>query len=403
VSLYVHVPFCDTLCWFCGCHTRPTRQYAPVAAYLRSLEEEIAMLGAALPAGVAVRQIHWGGGSPTILVPEDIARLRHALSAALDIVPDAEFSVEIDPRGLAQAQIRALLETGLTRASFGVQDFSEAVQKAINRNQSFALTRAVVDSFRLGGISSINVDVLYGLPHQTSGILMETILKVLTLEPSRIALFGYAHVPWMKKHQAMIDASALPGPVERFEQAELAAELITAWGYQRIGIDHFARADDPLAVAARAGRLHRNFQGYTDDTCDVLIGVGASAVGRLPEGYVQNAVPTGQYGRLLAEGRLPTARGITLSAEDRMRAYAIERLMCDFRLSTKELRSRYGAEAQALLAEVEELSAQDREGLVAQEGETFWVTERGRPFVRSICAALDPYFATGAARHSSAV
>ncbi len=272
VSLYVHIPYCESLCWFCGCHTKATRQYAPVGAYLQQLLNEIELVKAALPKGCSVRSIHWGGGSPTMLTSGDISMLATSLHTAFDVASDAEFSVEIDPRGLTPDRISALVLAGVTRASFGVQDFNPTVQKAINREQSPALTKAVIDTFRNAGVQAINVDVLYGLPHQSTRILVETLLKVLRLEPNRIALFGYAHVPWLKRHQRMIDESALPGTEERFRASQLAAELIRAWGYQPIGIDHFALPDDSLAIAARAGRLHRNFQGYTDDECDALIG-----------------------------------------------------------------------------------------------------------------------------------
>ncbi len=403
VSLYVHIPFCESLCWFCGCHTKATRSYAPVAAYLRVLQAEIALLAAAMPRSCKVRRIHWGGGSPTILSAGDIAALSTTIHNAFDVAGDAEFSVEIDPRNLSHAQIEALVEAGLTRASFGIQDFNPKVQQAINREQSFALTKAVVDSFRLAGVASVNVDLLYGLPHQSTQLLVKTLVNVLELLPDRIALFGYAHVPWMKRHQAMIEESALPDARTRLSGSQLGSDLMTAWGYERIGIDHFALPHDPLAVAARGGRLKRNFQGYTDDSCDVLLGVGASAIGRLPQGYVQNAVPVDDYGRRVEEGRLPVTRGVALGAEDRVRAHAIERLMCEFRLSGAELRQRFGSEAAKVLAEADEIVAEDDDGILVKDGQTFRVTEEGRPFVRSICARLDPYFTVGAARHSLAV
>ncbi len=403
LSLYVHVPFCESLCWFCGCHTKATRHYAPVAAYLRRLHEEIELVKAAVPKGCSVKSIHWGGGTPTMLSCEDISALATALRGAFDISADVEFAAEIDPRSLTQDRIATLAEAGLTRASLGVQDFNPKVQQAINREQSFSLTKAVVDAFRNAGVASINIDVLYGLPHQTTRALVETLVKVLKLEPDRIALFGYAHVPWLKRHQSLIDETALPDAGERFRASQLAAELITGWGYQRIGIDHFALPDDALAVAARTGRLHRNFQGYTDDDCEVVIGLGASAIGRLPQGYVQNAVPVDEYARQVAEGLLPVTRGIELDSDDRVRGYAIERLMCDFRLSGAEVRRRFGDDAERVLADVERFAATDSEGLLYAEDGTIRVTERGRPFVRSICAAIDPYFGVGGARHSLAV
>jgi oxygen-independent coproporphyrinogen-3 oxidase len=265
------------------------------------------------------------------------------------------------------------------------------------------LTKATIDYFRMAGVASLNVDLLYGLPHQTTGLLMETLLKVLMLQPDRIALFGYAHVPWIKRHQTMIDEAALPDAAVRFRSSQLASELVTAWGYERIGIDHFALQGDLLAIAARAGRLKRNFQGYTDDSCEVLLGLGASAVGRLPQGYVQNAVPVDEYARRVTAGGLPVTRGVALGEEDRVRAYAIERLMCEFRLSGADLRERFGGEAAKVLAEADEIVGEEGGGVLVKDGQTFRVTERGRPFVRSICARLDPYFAAGAARHSLAV
>ncbi len=403
LSLYVHIPYCESLCWFCGCHTKATRQYAPVAAYLRRLFEEIALVAEAVPEGCQVKSIHWGGGTPTMLTSEDISALAIAIRRAFNVATDAEFATEIDARSLTHDRVTALAEAGLTRASLGVQDFNPKVQKAINREQSLALTKAAVDALRNAGVPAINIDVLYGLPHQSTRILIETLLKVLQLQPNRVALFGYAHVPWLKRHQRLIDEAALPGAVERFRASNLAADLMVAWGYERIGIDHFALPDDSLTVAARAGRLRRNFQGYTDDTCEALIGLGASAISRLPQGYVQNAVPVDEYARRVQGGDLAATRGVALDQDDRVRAYAIERLMCDFRLNRAEIKHRFGADAEALLADADRLAESDEDGILFKDDSAIRVTERGRPFVRSICAALDPYFAAGGARHSATV
>jgi oxygen-independent coproporphyrinogen-3 oxidase len=261
----------------------------------------------------------------------------------------------------------------------------------------------VVDAFRLGGVGSINVDLLYGLSHQSVDVLVETLLKVLLLDPDRVALFGYAHVPWLKKHQAMIDEADLPDPKERLREAEIGALLLSTWGYQRIGIDHFAKPGDSLASAAREGRLKRNFQGYTDDPSDVLIGLGASAISRLPQGYVQNTIATHEYERLALSGTLPVARGYAMTGADQVRGYAIERLMCEFRLSRNEIRRRYGEPAEAVLKDIDALVADDCGRLITRDGETIRLTAEGRPFVRSVCAALDPFFSAGTARHSLAV
>ena len=403
LSLYLHVPFCDTLCWFCGCHTKITRQYAPVAAYLQALMREIEAVAARVPASARVAHMHWGGGSPTILSAEDMRSLGAVLRGAFKAAADAEFAVEVDPRGLDDARIAALAAIGLSRVSIGVQDFDPLVQAAINREQSYAETARVVEAFRAAGVRSLNIDAIYGLPGQHEAQLLETLRQVTALDPDRIALFGYAHVPWMKRHQSMIREEALPGLVERHAQAETAAAFLVSQGFERIGIDHFARPGDPLADAARAGRLQRNFQGYTVDPADALIGLGASAIGRLPQGYVQNEAAIGQYRRRVETGGLATTRGIALSEEDRVRGHAIERLMCDLAFSAAALRRDFGSLADALAAPAGAIVAEDHDGLVTPTEDGFVVSERGRPFLRSIAARFDSYLAAQAARHSAAV
>jgi oxygen-independent coproporphyrinogen-3 oxidase len=301
------------------------------------------------------------------------------------------------------ARIGALAAIGLTRVSIGVQDFDPAVQAAINRQQGYEETARVVEAFRAAGVRSLNIDAIYGLPHQHEQQLLDTLRQVVELGPDRIALFGYAHVPWMKRHQSLIPEEALPGLVERHAQAEAAAAFLAGQGYDRIGIDHFARPGDPLAQAARAGRLQRNFQGYTVDPADALIGLGASAIGRLPQGYVQNEAAIGQYRRRAETGALATARGIALSEEDRVRGHAIERLMCDLSFSAGSLRRDFGSLADALAASAGAIIAEDQDGLVTPTEDGFVVSERGRPFLRSIAARFDSYLAAQAARHSAAV
>lgn len=295
ISLYLHIPYCDRLCWFCGCHTKHTLRYEPISAYLEALFAEIDWVSARLAGRGIVSAIHLGGGSPTMLTPADMARLRMRLAQRFTIVADAEISIEIDPNDLGEDRFDAMAAFGLTRASIGVQDFDDRVQAAINRIQTFEQTEHVIAEVRARGVHSVNVDVLYGLPHQTIETMERTIGQVLSLAPDRMALFGYAHVPWMKKHQQMIPEAALPDTQARFAQSQLAARLLNAGGLQSIGFDHFARSSDSLARAAASGRLRRNFQGYTDDRADLLIGLGASAISQLPQGYVQNIAPTGDY------------------------------------------------------------------------------------------------------------
>ncbi len=399
LSLYLHIPYCDTLCWYCGCSTKAVQRYEPVASYLKSLKAEMVSVASRIPRGHRVTHIHWGGGSPSILSPDDILALAAATRGHFNLGEGAELAIEADPRGLDEARIAAFAAAGVTRVSIGVQDFDARVQAAINRRQSFETTQAAIAALRAHGIDKINIDIVYGLPHQTRDSVAETVTKVLELAPSRIAAFGYAHLPARLKHQRLIDEAALPGVVERFAQANRLAHMLTAAGYVRIGLDHYARPDDPLAC----GPVARNFQGYTTDAADALIGLGASAIGRLPEGYVQNCVPIADYERRIAQAGLATARGIRLSDSDRMRGFVIERLMCDLAFPADELNRRFGDAAAPILEEARALIEADQDRLVEREGDAFRITERGRPFVRAIAACFDSYLDVGEARHSTGV
>ncbi|AYD00986.1 oxygen-independent coproporphyrinogen III oxidase [Neorhizobium sp. NCHU2750] len=403
LSLYLHIPYCDRLCWFCACHTKQTLRYEPITAYLVSLRREIEAVGAVVPAGAKVTAIHFGGGSPTMLRPEDMIDLMACLRASFNIADDAEISVEMDPNDLDDARYDALAEIGLTRASLGVQDFDPVVQKAINRIQTFEQTRSVVDAVRARGVRSVNCDVLYGLPHQTLEGVERTLSDILSLSPDRVALFGYAHVPWMKKHQTMIPESALPDVAERFRQSSFAARMLIEAGYEAVGIDHFARPSDSLAVAARSGTLRRNFQGYTTDTADALIGLGASSISQLPQGYVQNMPATGEYQRMVEAGGLAAVRGKELSEDDCMRAYVIERLMCDFGFDFMPLLSRFPDVAHELIAEARAFARGNPDDICRVGNAAFRITPEGRPFTRTIAAAFDRYLQRGQARHSVAV
>lgn len=403
LSVYCHIPFCDTLCWFCGCHTKMTRRYDPIASYLPALYSEIDLVACQIPEGAKVTHVHWGGGSPTILTPRDIKTLAERLHQQFDVMRDVEFAVEIDPRDLDEDRIEALARAGVNRASIGVQDFDPTVQTAINRRQTYEKTASVIAALRDRGIASINIDVMYGLPHQTTTTLAQTIAAVSQLKPDRIALFGYAHVPWMKRHQSMIDEDFLPGRQARFSQAQLAASLLTNAGYVRVGLDHFALPDDPIARAMTAGTLQRNFQGYTTDHADAVLGLGASAISSLPDGYVQNLVPTTDYKTKLAKQELATAKGVRLTREDRIRRYVIERLMCDLTYSATALEEQFGKPAHAAIAEAGELTRFCRDDMIEPTADGFSVTDIGRPFLRVICAAFDAHLNAGQARHSIAV
>lgn len=404
LSLYIHVPFCDRLCWFCGCHTKQVLRYDPIAAYLPAVHREIGAVSSILDNRGRAVALHLGGGSPSMLSPADMLALSTRIHAMFAIDPDFEFSIEIDPNDMTPERYDGLAVAGVTRISVGLQDFDTRVQAAINRPQTFEQTRDVVDGMRSRGVRSANLDLLYGLPYQTVETVGRTVDQALSMQPDRIALFGYAHVPWLKTHQRMIDEAVLPSPHERFDQSLAAAERILAAGYIQVGIDHFAKPSDKLAIAAATGRLHRNFQGYTADDAPVLLGFGASSIGSLQHGHVQNITATGDYVRRIAAGDLAVARGVAYEGDDRMRGFTIERLMCDFQLSFEDLRKRFGnAAAEVLIDELREYALTDKDELLALVAGGVTITTRGRPFVRAIAAHFDAYLGKGAARHSLAV
>jgi oxygen-independent coproporphyrinogen-3 oxidase len=390
VSVYVHIPFCERLCWFCACRTQGTRTLSPVESYLGALEAELALLRRRLPPGVRMGRLHWGGGTPTILPPRMIHRLAQALKSVLPPAEHFEFSVEIDPTMIDEAKIAALRVEGMNRASIGIQDFMPEVQQAIGRVQSYGATEACVRSLRAAGVGSLNADLVYGLPHQTVATLRETVRRVLGLGPDRVALFGYAHVPHISKRQKLIKEAALPGDLARYDLASAAAGLFREAGYDAIGIDHFALPEDGLARAARNGQLRRNFQGYTDDACPSLIGLGASSISRFEAGYVQNAPSTPGYTQRIEAGMLAGQRGHRLSAEDRLRARAIEMLMCDFRMDLLSLRDQFGAAAGSL-APIHESVRERFAGLVMMRSFAVEILPEGRPLARMIASQYDAY------------
>ncbi len=403
LSLYFHIPFCDSMCWFCGCYTKIVNQYKPIRQYLDVLEQEIDLLAEALPGRFSASHLHWGGGSPTMLTGEDWLALVGKLRQRFDIAAGAEIAVELDPRDATEAYVAALAAAGVNRASIGVQDFHADVQAAINRIQPFEVVERVCGWLRRHGIADINLDLMYGLPHQSTERVLEMVDRAAGLEPARVALFGYAHVPWMKSHQKLIDETALPGARERWEQFEAASARLQALGYRSVGLDHFARPDDDLALALEQGRLNRNFQGYTTDDAPVLLGLGASAIGGLPNGYVQNLSPLKEYREAVAAGRLPVARGVELSTDDRLRGDIIARLMCDLAVDPRAVARRHGAPDADFTAEMTRLEPLAADGIVVVDGDRIRVTTAGRPLVRLVAAAFDAYLQHGGQRHSRAV
>jgi len=405
LSLYLHVAFCADMCWFCGCHTKVTRRYAPVATYMEAVWREIERVADALPQRMAARHIHFGGGSPTILTPTDFAKTIDLLKSRFLLKDHSEIAVELDPRTADETYIKTLGACGVTRASIGVQDLDPEVQKAINRIQPFDVSERVVNWLNQYGVPEVNVDLVYGLPHQTLDGLLKTIDTAITgFKPRRVALFGYAHVPWMKKHQRLIPEAALPNTDTRWQMYEQGCKMLTeTHGYVQIGLDHFAAPDDKMAIALQTKTLNRNFQGYTTDTASTLIAFGASGIGSLPQGYVVNEGEVHAYQRMIEEGGLATSRGIAISDDDRLRRDIIERLMCDLEVDIDAVAAAHGVEGSAFDSEIEGLAPLQEDGLVLVNGRRLTVTEDGRTLVRAVCAAFDRYLKAGEQRHSKAV
>jgi oxygen-independent coproporphyrinogen-3 oxidase len=400
ISLYLHVPFCRRLCWFCACRTQGTSSDDPVIAYAKMLQAEIALLARHLPEGVTLSRLHWGGGTPTLLAPELIRDLAGAILDVAPLAEGAEFSVEIDPNEVDAARLDSLTLAGMNRASIGVQDFDPEIQKIIGREQSFELTRDVVEMIRARGVTSLNADILFGLPHQTKERIADSVGKLLSFSPDRVALYGYAHVPWMSRRQQMIPSDAMPTPEERLDLYEVAKELFVADGYDEIGIDHFAKPTDGMAIAARTGHLRRNFQGYTDDTAQTLVGLGASSISKFPQGFAQNASGTSEHTHAIREGRFSTHRGHEFVGEDLLRGRIIEALMCDFRVERAELAG-YGIEAGKVDAMLGTVAAAFP-GVVVLDEVALTILPQGRPLARMIARGFDAYD-QGRAKHSAAI
>ncbi|MDJ0951895.1 MAG: oxygen-independent coproporphyrinogen III oxidase [Alphaproteobacteria bacterium] len=402
LSLYLHVPFCRQLCWYCGCHMMVANRDERVTAYARLLEDELQILARSLPPKPRLAHIHWGGGSPSILSEPDFARLMERIGQLFTLDPDCEVAMEVDPRDLGPDQARAMARAGVNRASLGVQDFSPHVQQKINRIQPYEQVALAADALRAAGIKRLNFDLMYGLPGQSVADVERTTHRAADLSPDRMAVFGYAHVPWMKKHQRMIDEAELPGTAERCAEAEVAEEVLLARGYERIGLDHFARPDDPLAIAQRRGQLRRNFQGYTTDQSP-LLGLGASAISALPHGYAQNVARLPDYAAAIEMGEPATCRGIALSEDDHLRRAIIERLMCNFEADLHAACADHGVSPETLDQSREQLAALAQDGLAELNGDRVQVTELGRRYVRHIAACFDAYLNAAPQRHSRAV
>jgi oxygen-independent coproporphyrinogen-3 oxidase len=375
----------------------------PISDYVGWLRREAMLIEQRLPAGVWANGLQLGGGTPNLLSKEDLVDLFGIVRHVFHLAPGADIGAELDPESLTRDWVRAAVHHGLSRASLGVQDLSPAVQAAVNRSESIETIARSVGWLREAGVRSVNLDLMYGLPRQTKANVLATLDQVLRLEPDRIAMFGYAHVPWMKPHQKLIDATALPGAVERLDQSLAAGERLARAGYVRVGLDHYALPTDDMAAAAIAGGLARSFQGYTPKASETLIGLGASAISHYPGGFAQNQTAELAWRKALERGVLPIARGRALTDEDRFRGELIERLMCDLELDVGEICRRHGRAPGSLDEEMARLAPMQADGLLIIASDYIAMTQRGAPFVRAACAVFDPYLQPSAERHAPAL
>jgi len=403
ISLYLHVPFCKQMCWYCGCNMKLASKYSPVATYVEHLIDEIDLIADAMPDRMPVGHLHFGGGTPTVLEPDDLGAVMALLGERFQFIPGAELAIESDPRTLSDEMVDKIGELGFTRASFGVQEFDPKVQAAINRIQPPDMVARALQRFRSVGVERVNFDLIYGLPYQTAADLRRTVEQCVEMRPDRVALFGYAHVPWVAKNQRMIPDESLPKPEQRAEQADAAADALVKGGYVRIGLDHFALPGDSLAVAAATGELHRNFQGYTSDAAQTLIGIGATSIGRTPFGYVQNISETGAWSRAVAAGKLPIARGHALKGQDGLRAHVIERIMCDGKIDLAAAGRAFGFADDWFGSEQEALDELQRDGLLERSGAKVTLTADGTRLSRIVASVFDTYLRGSTVRHSIAV
>lgn len=394
ISLYLHIPYCRELCWYCGCNTGAANRTQRVQAYLMRLIEEINVVGKALDGRGRVRRIAWGGGSPNAIAPGDFDTLMSRLARAFRL-DDPVMSVEIDPRGFDWRWGATLARHGVTRVSLGVQTFDPEIQTAIGRVQPVEMIACAMAKLRAAGVSSVNFDLMYGLPFQTVGKLAATIDTALTMRPDRLAVFGYAHVPHLIARQRQIDDSALPDPMVRFAQAEFASERLTRDGYVPVSFDHFALPTDAMAKAVADDTLRRNFQGFTEDKADVLIGLGASAISQFPGWLLQNEKNAGRYHSRIANGQFATERGWVRSTNDQIIGKAIEALLCQGSADLTALPD--------LILVKQRLARHVEVGLAEWRMNRLTVRTEGLPYARTIAAALDPYRHRSETRFSSAI
>jgi oxygen-independent coproporphyrinogen-3 oxidase len=400
VSLYIHIPFCHSLCHYCGCHTKIVNHTGVISAYIDTLCDEIRLAASYLPKTLIISRVHFGGGSPNYAPMADIGKVLDTIRTAFPASADMQIDMECDPRLLNNVKIKDLSSLGLHRVSLGIQDFDEKVQKAVNRIQTLEQIHQQMKSLRENGIHDINFDLIVGLPEQTLETVRRTAAETVKIRPSRIAVFAYAHVPWMKKHQKLLEKYSFPSPEDRFLMQEEIQNILCSAGYNAIGIDHYALPEDSLSLAQKAGTMQRNFQGYTDDPAAIILGFGLSAISQFRNVYTQNKLDALSYRKCIEAGRLPVGKGYTLSEDDIVARNAIMQIMCHFHLDMKEYPS--------LPAVSGHLASLEQDGLIIRQGnDTIRITDIGKPFTRVVASCFDPYFQDSSykkeGRHAKAI
>ncbi len=391
VSVYVHIPFCKELCWFCGCHTKATKRYEPIAAYVQVLLQEIKLLKLHTSGRGKLHQIHFGGGSPSLLNREDMLAIIEAIAGCFEYEPLGELAIELDPRTTTPENILLYAALGFNRVSIGIQDFDDVVQQAINRIQPYEMVAGVMQQLRDSGIHDINADLVYGLPHQTPERFADTLAKTLSLAPRRIALFSYAHLPEMKKHQRLIDEAALPNAREKLALYQQACDALANAGYVAIGIDHYAHPEDALAIAMQNRSMKRNFQGYVTDDTERLIGIGCSSISQFPEGYTQNSASTPDYTARIARGELAAVRGRAFAGDDLARKAIIDRLMCFLEIDLAEIITSYHLPADYFARELAMLQHAPYAGIAQCAGQHLRITTPYRMAARVVASVFDAH------------
>ncbi len=404
ISLYCHIPFCDTVCYYCGCNKVVTKDKSRAEPYIEALFKEIDMQSSLFDKDRLVEQMHFGGGTPTFLSGEQIIRISNKLQQSFNFSTEGEYSIEIDPRGIDESLIESLAIARFNRISLGVQDFDLEVQKAINRVQSFEQTKAVIGMSRENGFKSISIDLIYGLPRQSKDTFKETLKSVKELLPDRISLFNYAHLPQLFKPQRRIDIEELPSPSEKLDIFQYSLEYLIEIGYTYIGMDHFALPEDPLAIAQSKGNLYRNFQGYsTHSECDI-VGLGLSSIGQVADSFSQNEKSLDKYYQALESGQLPIVKGLIINQDDKIRRDLIMELICHFEVNISSLEKRYSIKfANYFASSLEKLSEMQNDGLIEMKNDTLKVLDKGRILVRNICMIFDNYLESSDAKFSKTI